>query len=358
MNSGKNFFIIALSLATCLISFVCLKIPVVHAEGAGFTVAAVTPVNQFDKHASYFDLKVVPGQKQNINVQIQNLTNTPKKIIAYPNTAYTSNAGVEAYDKNKLKHLSRAPFLLSEILGRPQKIILAPRETKTLTFTIQMPQQKFRGILEGALYFLDSQTSSAQQTNQKGMTIKNRYALALGIVLREDTHTSVAPKMKMNKISTGIQDTANFSAATRVNLENTRPVMIKKLKLVGEISKEAGSKVLYRSTQKNLGIAPNSNFDYSIDWHNDTMTAGKYHMHLVATSGKYKWVFDRDFNITRSAAAKVNKKANIERNWTWLWILLGGLLVLLVFILAFFIGRHSANKKATQDSRSEKDKED
>ncbi|KRM96144.1 hypothetical protein FC19_GL001217 [Liquorilactobacillus aquaticus DSM 21051] len=344
-----------LSLITCLIPIIWLKVPTAHAEGAGFTVTAVTPANQFDKNASYFDLKVVPGQTQNINVQIQNLTNAQKKITAYPNTAYTSNAGVEAYDKNNLKHLSRAPFFLSEILGRPQKIILAPRESKTLTFTLKMPQQKFRGILEGALYFLDNQTSNTQQTNQKGMIIKNRYALALGVVLREDTQATVAPKMKMNKISAGIEDTANFSAATKINLENTRPVMIKKLTLTGEISKLAGSKVLYRSTQKNLGMAPNSNFDYSINWHNKAMKSGKYHMHVIATSGKYKWIFDRNFTITRSDAGKINKKANINRNWTWLWILLGVLLVLLVFMLAFFIGRRSANKKSTEDSLTAKE---
>ncbi|GAJ27196.1 cell surface protein precursor [Liquorilactobacillus sucicola DSM 21376 = JCM 15457] len=355
MNSRKNFFIMTLSLMTCLISLICLKTPPVHAEGAGFTVAAVTPPNQFNKNASYFDLKVTPGQAQDISVQIQNLTSAQKKVTVYPNTGYTSNAGVEAYDKNKLNRLSRAPFLLSEILGRPQKIILAPHETKTLTFSLKMPQQKFHGILEGALYFLDDQTSAAQQTNQKGMTIRNRYALALGIVLREDTQTPVAPKMKMNKISAGIQDTANFSAATKVNLENTRPAMIKRLQLVGEISRRAGSKVLYRSTQKNLGMAPNSNFDYSINWRNDSMKVGRYHMHLTATSGKYKWVFDRNFNINRAEASNVNKKANIERNWTWLWILLGALLVLLIFLLAFFIGRRSANKKKANSSHTEKD---
>lgn len=78
-------------------------------------------------------------------------------------------------------------------------------------------------------------------------------------------------------------------------------------------------------------------------------------MHLTATSGKYKWVFDRNFNINRAEASNVNKKANIERNWTWLWILLGALLVLLIFLLAFFIGRRSANKKKANSSHTEKD---
>jgi hypothetical protein len=324
----------------------------VHAEGAGFTVSAVIPSNQYNKKATYFGLKVSPNQTETIYVYVQNLTNQNKTIIAYPNTAYTSNAGSEAYNKNKLKKLSKAPYLLSEIFGKPQKVILKPKESKKVAFTLKMPAESYKGILEGAFYFLDSKTSAAQATNQKGMAIKNRFAMALGVVLREDTKTIVAPNMKMNKIKPTIADTANFSPAIKANLENTRPTMITNLSIKAKISKAKGSKAMYTSKQSNLGMAPNSNFYYSIDWNNDALKAGTYHLHLVTQSGTFKWVFDRDFTITLAQARKINKKANVVRNWTWLYILIGILLLLLIILITYLIGRY-AGKKAKQKQSQE-----
>lgn len=320
----------------------------VYAQGAGFTVSAVIPDNQYNKQATYFDLKVSPNQTQTIYVYVQNLTNQNKTIIAYPNTAYTSDSGSEAYNKNNLKGFSKAPYYLSDIFGAPQKITLKPKETKKVAFTMKMPPKKYKGILEGAFYFLDQSTSAAQATNQKGMAIKNRFALALGIVLREDTQTIVSPHLKMNSVKPTIKDTANFSPAVKANLENTRPTMISNMRVKATISKTKGSKAMYTSSQKNMGMAPNSNFNYSIDWNNDALKAGTYHLHLVARSGTFKWVFDRNFTITLSQARKINKKANVVRNWTWLYILIGILLLILIILITYLIGRHAGKKKDSE----------
>lgn len=324
-----------------------LKLPQIQADGAGFAVSAVIPSNQYNQNASYFDLKMKPNQVEQVQIQVQNLTNQEKYLTAYPNTGYTSDAGVEAYNRHQLGRRSQATYLFSDIISQPQKIVLAPQQSKKITFTIQMPAQNYHGILEGAFYFLDTKSSNGQTTNQKGMTIKNRYALALGVVLREDTTTKVAPKMTLNKITAGIQDTANFSVATKVNLANTRPTLIHNLKIVGQISKTKHSKVLYQTKNTGLGMAPNSNFNYSIDWQNKAMKSGKYHLHLVATAQKHHWVFDRDFTITQHEADRVNKHANVEHNWTWLWIILGILLLILLLIAVYLIGRRTGHKKET-----------
>ncbi|MCP0887448.1 DUF916 and DUF3324 domain-containing protein [Ligilactobacillus sp. WILCCON 0076] len=327
-------------------------------SGAGFTVSAVIPDNQYTKSATYFDLKVSPNQTQTVYVNVSNLTNKTKTITAYPNTAYTSDSGSEAYNKNKLTGLSSAPYLLSDIFGEPQKVTVGPKATKQVAFTLTMPAKSYKGILEGAFYFLDSSTSSAQATNQKGMSIKNRFALALGVVLREDTSTIVSPHLKMNAIKPSISDTSNFSPAVKVNLENTRATMITNMSIKAQISRTKGGTVLYKSTQKNMGMAPNSNFNYSIDWNNNALKAGKYHLHLVARSGTFKWVFDRNFTITTKQANKVNKKANVVRNWTWLWITIGVIVLLLIILITFLLGRRAGKRKDNKEIETKEEKED
>jgi len=91
-------------------------------------------------------------------------------------------------------------------------------------------------------------------------------------------------------------------------------------------------------------MAPASNFDYLVNTGNQRLKAGKYRLHLVATSGRQQWVFNRQFTISSTAANKAN--AQTPRDWHWLWWLLLILIVLLIIWLAYRFGKHQAEKKS------------
>lgn len=49
-------------------------------------MTAVIPENQIDKNQTYFDLKMQPGQKQTIQVQMKNDTNKEVVVESFANT--------------------------------------------------------------------------------------------------------------------------------------------------------------------------------------------------------------------------------------------------------------------------------
>lgn len=207
-----------------------------------------------------------------------------------------------------------------------------------------MPNKTYKGVLDGALIFLNKATSSTTQTNKKGFQIKNRYALALGLTLRTDTTHRVKPTMRLTHVTSGVDSGSKFSPSVKVHLVNPRPTLITQMKIKSTVSKLNG-KILYKSSQKNMAMAASSNFNYAISTQSKALKAGKYHLHLVATSGHYKWVFNRNFTITATQAKKVNQHAIIKHNYLWLWIALGILLLALLLWLVYRLGQRNSKQK-------------
>lgn len=68
-----------------------------------FAVTAVIPENQIDKSQTYFDLKMQPGQKQTIQVQMKNDTNKEVVVESFANTAITNSNGITDYSTVEAK---------------------------------------------------------------------------------------------------------------------------------------------------------------------------------------------------------------------------------------------------------------
>lgn len=70
-----------------------------------FAVTAVIPENQIDKNQTYFDLKMQPGQKQTIQVQMKNDTNKEVVVESFANTAITNSNGITDYSTVEPKRI-------------------------------------------------------------------------------------------------------------------------------------------------------------------------------------------------------------------------------------------------------------
>lgn len=116
-----------------------------------------------------------------------------------------------------------------------------------------------------------------------------------------------------------------------------------------------------------MQMAPNTNFNLPIPVstmgalngknYSNPLEAGKYHLHMVVygqqnasgpfhakVSGKsvnyqYRWIFDKDFTITATAAKKLNATDVTLRpaNWSWLYWLIGSLLILIALLLSAWL---------------------
>ncbi len=131
---------------------------------------------------------------------------------------------------------------------------------------------------------------------------------------------------------------ANYHTNLAVNLQNDTPVIIPDLKISGTVYKK-GSSEIYKFTEKeNIKMAPNSNFDFMIDWQNHKFEAGDYRVHVIAQNEEYFCEWDEDFKITPEQANDTNKDAVdlISSIPSWIYIVLA--VLILVAFSSFIIG--------------------
>lgn len=312
-----------------------------YAAEMKFAVTAVIPENQIDKNQTYFDLKMQPGQKQTIQVQMKNDTNKEVVVESFANTAITNSNGITDYStvEPPMDSTMKNPF--SKIAKMPKETKVPANSAVTIDVNLEMPSESFDGVILGGLYFKEKE-DEASKNKQEGVQIENKYAYAIGVVLRE-TDVEVKPDMKLNEVKPTQINGRNVVTA---NLQNVKPAMLKNLSVDAKVYKEKGKDVLFEEKKENLRMAPNSNFDYAISWENKAFDPGTYRVEITATDGDQKWEWKKNFSIEGKTADKLNDSAvEAKKDYTLYYIIGGVLLVVLLLVLVFFLGRRSNKEK-------------
>ncbi|CRH21032.1 conserved hypothetical protein [Carnobacterium maltaromaticum] len=183
------------------------------------------------------------------------------------------------------------------------------------------------------------------------MQIKNKYSYVIGLQLRENTN-EVKPVMELNEIKPAL---LNYRTAVTVNLQNTEATIMKEVSVDAKVMKKGTTKVLHETKKEGLSMAPNSNFDFPINWDNQSLDAGTYRLQLIAQSGEDKWEFDKEFTISAKDSTDLNKEAveleKTEPNWILIISVVAGITIFLILVIGFFIYRHQKKKAAEKRAR-------
>ncbi len=324
-----------------------------------FGVEAEIPTNQIDKKQTYFDLKMAPGKTETIYVNVSNTTSNKITVEMAINSATTNDNGVIDYSETDKKPDKSLKYNLKNLVQCDKEISLEPKESKKVPIKVTMPTTAYDGIILGGISFQQKETevSTKEEAEKDSSMVKNRYAYVIGLKLTETT-TKVTPDMKLTGIQPGQYNYANY---VKVNLQNPTATMITNLKIDGKVYKENSEKVLHETKKENLSMAPNSNFNYQIDWEDQAFQAGTYRLEMTATDGEHSWKWEEKFTIDQKDAQKYNDRAvGLEKDYTWLYVLLGAIGLLLLLLLVFLLGRRSSKKKAQQaleENNPEKEKD-
>ncbi|WP_088809375.1 MULTISPECIES: DUF916 and DUF3324 domain-containing protein [unclassified Listeria] len=333
-------------LASILISLLGLGIWLVpsHADAAStmnFSVTAVIPDNQIDKSKTYFDLRMKPGETQALEVVVTNGLNRTITIESHANTAVTNDNGIVDYSNTKpnLDKSLKTPF--SEIAKMDEEITIPANGTKTVKVNVTMPKEEYDGQILGGLHFTEK-LDKESETEEEGVQIKNLYAYVIGVLLTEND-TEVKPDMQLGDINPA---QINYRNVLKANLQNTQPVILTDLEVKARVTKKGRDKTLHETNKKNMRLAPNSNFNYGINWENQEFKAGKYTLHMTAKSNENEWKWTKDFEIKGDEAKALNNKAvELEKDYT-MWLILGAVLLgIILLILVFLLGKRSSRKK-------------
>ena len=312
-------------------------VSVFASEEVYFSVSSVIPENQINKNLSYFDLKVVPSNSQELKVKIFNNKDHEIKVKAMVTPATTCRNGFISYT-NLTNYDESLRHPLSDILKLDQSEYVVPAGGfTTATALLSMPAESYDGIILGGLVFTKADDSfKTAEKSQMAAQIENEYQYVVGVMLSENDNKVIA-NMNLKYIKSTL---VSYHMGLAVNLQNDTSVIIPNLKISGTVYKK-GSSEIYKSAEKeNVKMAPNSNFDFMVDWKNHKFEAGEYRIHVVAQNEEYFWEWDENFVITPEQANDTNKDAVdlVSSNSNWVYILLAALVLVLVACLSFIIG--------------------
>lgn len=329
------------------VSFLVIFCGITEAKAAegdvGFSVQANIPANQVDKKQTYFDLKMKPKQKQTVEIEVMNSSNEEIQVEASVNYASTNQTGVIDYTKNDLTKKDKSlKYPLPSIAKIPddQKHLTIPiNGKKTVKVTIEMPSESIDGVILGAVQFKKKNTTENKQT--KGISLKNEYSYIVGMQLTE-TDKQVTPHMNLLSIKPAL---VNYHTTVVAKLQNDQPVIIKNLSIDAKVYQQNSDKMLYQTKKADMIVAPNSNFNFGIDWKNKPLKEGKYRLKMTATNGVETWEWDEAFTIGKEGQDLNKDAVNLKQNNGWLYVAIAAGAFLIVLIIILVIRKRRKNKE-------------
>ncbi len=315
--------------------FICASLEIqlspVYAGEVNYSVRAIIPENQLDKQQTYFDLRMKPGQKEVINVEIFNSSNEDTNINVYITNPITTRNGLIDYSKTNARTDKSLKVPITEIATIEKNTVKVPaRGSRVVPIQLVMPEEEFDGIILGGIYF----EKIPKQEETKVIQIKNKYSYVLGLKLSE-TDKEIKPKLYLKSVKPGL---VNYHTAVIANIQNSEPVMVGYLKINAKVYNSTG-KEINKVNVENYQMAPNSVMPFPIDWHNKELTPGKYKLKLHAVYGKQSWNWTKEFVIQDKEAQHLNKQAvEIQKepiNFT-LYVILGLSLIIIILVAIIF----------------------
>lgn len=340
-----------LTLAGLVVGATLLVGTTAHAAGNDYTIQGVVPASQIDKsNVSYFDMQLQPGQTESLTINLANTSNKTITVDVNKGTGGTQTGGVVDYAASTGFDKTLAAKI-GDNIEVTDKVTIAPKETKAVTAKVTMPSVPTNGIYVGGLKFTEEgQNDDSGSSN--GMRVSGVFSYAVAILARNTTtNNEIADTLTPNGVK--LISKGGISAIG-TNVINPKAALLNRLEIVGRVT-DASGQVYINETQKMMQMAPNSNFDFVMASKGKELKAGKYLAKYTAfwsqdTNGQYAdakgtrfdytKTWEQEVNVTADQAKKFNAAdRSIQANNSipvWVWII-GGVLLLLVLIIAFLI---------------------
>lgn len=333
----------------------------VTASEFNFAVTTTPPNSQIDKNITYFDIKLDPEQREELSVDLRNDTDNEVKIGISLKSATTNSNVVVEYGENLIEKDDSLMIDLEDHVTYPETVTLAPNSNETIVFQVTMPKTAFDGVLAGGITFKEISENEQNENNEQGLSIKNEYSYVVALLMRQ-TENEVAPNLVLHEVEPGQINARNVILAT---LQNDQKTYINQVNIQTKITKKGSDAVLYEENKERLQIAPNTRFAFPTSLNGAALEPGDYR--IIATifanedeEGefiretenepiKYKnyWELEKEFTIDRQVARELNAKdVTIPEDHTWIYLLIGVLLlVLVVSLILWLIWRKKKNEE-------------
>lgn len=276
-------------------------------DPAGFTVESVIPENQVDKEQTYYYLKLLPEQKQTIQVKVISTKKEPVTVGVAVHDAISSSIGAIDYAAvtPKLDASLKNPLTnLVKIKDGIKEVTVQNFEEKIIEYEITMPKAPFSGVKLGSLRFVKKAEESTKK--QTGLAAEYARVIALMVTENEDKesfHHGAELHLKSVRL-----DIASGRKVIAAKIQNDQPKVLKDMTVKGSVRKKGETTILAAHEMDNYSVAPNSNFDFTIPLGLDRFLPGTYVFTGEAKGDGRTWKWEKEFTVGRKIAEEVNNK--------------------------------------------------
>lgn len=330
---------LVLVLITLLIQLVFPGIVVFADEnhGADYSVHPILPDNQREGR-SFFDLRVEPGTKQTLQIQINNFSDQEQTYFINVNTAQTNGNIVIDYGQNELPEESIVQQPICTLVDYPKEAVIPGNKAGVVTLEVQAPDTSFDGILLGGIQVKKDFSAEKEESNQPFFS---EYAYVVGLMMSANDK-EVVPDLKLNEVRSEV---ITNNAGVVAVLENPQPINIKGVTVEATVHSKGQEEPIMTRKIENGGIAPESVFAMPI-YHGEAgntkpLESGDYQLLVEAQDETgQKWLLTKDFTITKEQANSVNHEVfTVENNTNSLLYIIIGALAAVPLVGGFYVYR-------------------
>lgn len=300
------------------------------ADSNDFSVIPILPENQNKDVLSYFDLTVIPNQKQELKIKITNNANENVKYNIYVNTAATNQNGILDYSISEFEKDESMKLSVKEcVYVEEPRVELPPKGSKEITLRLSIPETPFEGIALGRIT-----VEPVPVIENKKEGISNLFTRTLALQLSESKE-NIVPKLEGGAV---LVSQENLRNNVKFELRNITPVIIPKVKAEITILKQGSKTPIVEETKEQLSFAPNSKFGLMTEW-KQQFDPGNYIYNINLRDEKgHIWKFTKEFEIKEEIAKDLNEKSVDARdNTIWIYLIIPFILVVIALLSMLYI---------------------
>lgn len=270
----------------------------------GFTVQAIRPDTQVESNKSYFFIETKPGVSQVLKVRLKGMKKEAVKLRASVANGVTGMSGNLEYESNSDELDASLEYPLTEFTQFSETdITLENFEEKIIEVTVTPPDTSYEGIKLGALVF---ELMEDSQSDEK-KAVANNYRYRVGLLTTE-TGEEYEDAQNLDLVSAKLGITLGRKQVSAL-IHNPDPKLAEKLKVDATVTKKGSKSILKQRTVENARMAPNSTYNFLIDWGVEAVQAGDYEVRLTAKSDHGEWAWKKEFRISNDEARSMNEES-------------------------------------------------
>lgn len=274
-----------------------------EADPLGFVVQAIRPDTQIETNKSYFFIETQPDETQILKVKVKSTQKDPIKIKTFIANGTTGSTGNIEYDESTKEFDESLKHPLTEFVKvSDSEITLENFEEKVVELIVTPPKESYKGIKLGAVVF----QSVEDEEQTKKQTISSKYQYKIGLITTETGEEyENAKNLNLTSAKLGLKLGRKQVAAV---IHNPEPKIADNLKIEATVTKKGSDTVLKKQTVENARMAPNSTYEFSVDWGVDAIDPGEYTLNVYAQNDEEEWKWQKEFSVSAEKAKKMNEE--------------------------------------------------